>query len=197
MAPPQSRVQEALPPQVADLVEMARHNVLEVVGVEPDLTPETLPLVDHYLRDLPEESPPEVRGLVVSAVGSHFGEVVRRILDGRWAIGGEDPTSWRIELSSCFLYFCPVGMAGEVLLGQESDDYDGTFGTLDELWEGLNTALATAAPMSEEEYFSLAGRVDILHFAADWLAAKRLASGKPPRHYSARDYARYLEAKRT
>ena len=72
--------EETPPREVEDLIEMAQSSVAEVVGVTPDLTPETLPLVDQYLRQLGPETQEHVLELVLAAVGCHFGEVVRRKL---------------------------------------------------------------------------------------------------------------------
>lgn len=178
-----------IPGRVADLVEMARHSVTRTVGVEPDLSPETLPVVDEYLRQLPRDAAPEVHDLVLTAVGCYFGEVVRRLLNGRWAVDSDDPGRWRVELVNCFLHFCPVGMTGEVALGRASDAHDGSFATLDELRDPLHEMLSEAAPLPEDEYYSLAGRVDVLQLVADWLMGRSLAAGHPPRIYTAEDYA--------
>jgi hypothetical protein len=183
---------ESPPEVVTDLIEMARKMVGQVIGVEPDLTPETLPLCDQYLRTLPEDATDEVRSLVVSAVGCYFGEVARRTLSGRWALCEEGPRAWRIELEPCFLYFHPVGMAGEVMLGRESELHDGSFATLDELRDELFEMLAMAPPLPEGEYYSLAGRIEVLQIAADWLVGRRLASDKPVEPYSAEDYLELL-----
>lgn len=182
-----------LPQEVEDLVKLARLSVTKVIGVEPDLTPETLPLVDEYLRQATAGCSQEVRDLVVASVGVYFGEVVRRKLHGRWTLKGPLPEGWRVELLNCFLYLVPVGMAGEVMVGRQTDEYDGSFATQDDLNEGLEELLREAAPISEEEYFSLAGRVDILQLAADWLVGRQLASGKPQRSYSAGDYSVHLD----
>ncbi len=172
---------------------MACRNVQQVIGVEPDFTPETLPLVDQYMRQLPEDSPAEVVELVLSTVGCYFGEVVRRLLNGRWAISPADPDRWRVELINCFFHFRPVGMAGEVYSRGADERYDGVFATHPEVWEGLSQALTEAVPMPEDEYYSLAGRVDVLERAVDWLTGRELASGKPPRTFTAEDYAMALE----
>jgi hypothetical protein len=182
-----------MPAEIRDLVEMVRTSVARVIGVEPDLTPETLPLIDQYIRQVPVDSPPEVKELVVVTTGCYFGEVVRRKLNGRWSITGPSPDDWRIEMIDCFLHLKPVGMAGEVLTGAESEDYDGSFGTSDDSRDGLAEALAEAAPVTEEEYYSLSARIDILQLAADWLVARQAASGKPKRTFSAEDYSIWLD----
>jgi hypothetical protein len=184
---------EHIPAAAQDLVALGQRMVHEVIGVEPDLTPDTLPLVDQYLRQVPPELAHETRALVVSAVGCYFGEVVRRTLNGRWVLAAAEPSSWRVELSSCFLYFSPVGMAGEVLAGEDSDDYDGSFSTSDDLRDDLSAALNAAGPVPEDEYYSLCGRIDVLELVADWLTGKRMASGKPVHAYSEEDYRAVIE----
>lgn len=184
------------PSQVQDLIQMASANVTSVVGVEPDFTPETLPLVDQYLRQVPQDATAEVRSLVVASVGCYFGEVLRRLLNGRWAAAGDDPRAWRVELINCFLYFFPVGMAGEVMAGGATEEYNGSFSTLSALREELTEALDQAAPLPVDEYYSLAGRVDVIHLAADWLAGRAQASEREPYTCTAEDYAAVVEAAR-
>jgi hypothetical protein len=170
--------------------------VTEVVGVEPDLTPETLPLVDQYLRQMPSDAPSEARQLAIAGAGCYFGEVARRLLHGRWVLPDPAPSSWRVELVSCFLYFSPVGMAGEIQSRGESEEDDGSFATAVEQREDLHQMLAAAAPFSEDEYYSLSGRIDVLQLAADWLVGRRLSSGSP-RTYSAEDYQSALPPRRS
>jgi hypothetical protein len=184
---------EALPREVEDLVRMAQSNVVKVIGVEPDLTPETLPLVDEYLRRVPADAGEEVQHLVVCAVAAYFGEVTRRRLNGRWTLRGAHPADWRVELDCCFLYFSPYGMVGEVLNGAECDEYDGSFATLDELRDALSAMLRSVPPVPEDEYYSLCGRIDILQLVADWLVGHTVASGKEKRHFSAEDYSQELD----
>ena len=182
-----------MPQEVEDLAMMACRNVQRVIGVEPDFSPETLPLVDQYIKQLAAESPAEVTELVLSTVGCYFGEVMRRRLNGRWVISRDAPRLWRVELINCFFHFRPVGMAGEVFHRGSTEKYDGAIATLNELFDGLSRALSEATPMPEDEYFSLAGRVDVLELAADWLTGHNLASNEAPRTYSARDYELILE----
>ena len=182
-----------MPTEVEDLAMMACRNVQRVIGVEPDFTHETLPLVDQYLRELPHDSPAEEIEQALATVGCYFGEVARRLLDGRWAITTDPPRKWRVELINCFFHFRPVGMAGEVFYREVSDEYDGAFATLNEQWDGLSQALSEAVPVSEQDYYSLSGRIDVLHLAADWLTGHNQASGEAPRTYSALDYDLTLE----
>ena len=147
------------------------------LGVAPDMTPETLPLVDRYLRDTVADLPQPEREPQLTAIGAYFGEVVRRQLDGRWTLTDE-PRSWRIELSSCFLHFKPIGMAAEAMVGCEVAGQDGSFATLDELTPDLQQMLQQAPPLPEDEYYSLTGRAEVLAMVADWLTGRRIRHEK-------------------
>ena len=79
---PAARSVDNAPPEVAELVEACREYVRRAIGMELDYSPETLPLVDHYI-DLVRTSldeRPELQPLVVRAVGAYFREVIRRQL---------------------------------------------------------------------------------------------------------------------
>lgn len=184
---------QAPPPKVKNLAQMACQNVLQVMGVEPDFTPETMPLVDQYLRMIPGDAPRQVQDLAAASAGCYFGEVMRRLLNGRWALAGPSPDRWRVEMLHCFLYFYPMGMAGEVIVGGPDQDYDGSFATLDGLQQGLSAALAAAPPFPEEEYYSLSGRIDVLQLATELLVGQELAAEDPHGPYSAEDYQRLLD----
>ncbi len=182
----------SIPQQVADLVQAAAEGVREAFHIPLDLAPETLPLVDQYLRLLPAGATEPVRRLITSAAGCYFGEVVRRLLQGWWTLAGPEPEQWRVELAPCLLSFHPVGMAGEVLTRGQDPRYDGTFTTAPAQQADLQRALAQAAPLPEEEYYSLAGRVDVLQLAAELLTAAEQRGGRPGGPYTAKDYRRVL-----
>ena len=183
------------PQDVQDLVHVAHCAVSDAIGITPDLSQDTLPLFDTLLRNEVANTQGARRTELLVAVAAHFGEVCCRLLDGRWAFPSSDPRTWRVELRACFLYFYPLGMAAEVMLGCESPDYDGSFGTLDALHADLSTMLAGAAPMSEEAYFSLGGRIEVLQLVADWLTSNRLVEGRGValEPFSADDYNSELE----
>ena len=184
-----------MPGRVGDLAEMARVGAAHVTGVEPDYTPETLPLLDLYLKRVPPDATEEVIQLIVASTGCYYGEVLRRLLNGRWAIPSGAPERWRVELNSCFLYFYPVGMTGDVFTLGKDPEYDGAFATSDELHETLADVLAAAAPVNEDEYYSLAGRVDILQLAADWLTGQSLATHNREVTYNADSYRRFFASR--
>lgn len=164
------------PPRIAEFVREAAARVETALGVRPDLTPETLPLVDAYLDGARGKDGPVLRLAAVLA-GCHFGEVLRRRFGGWWVLCGDDPASWRLELEACFLRLHPVGMAAEAIRQGEVDGFDGRFATDDENEPALRAALAEVR-VAEDEYYSLAGRFDVLERIADWLVATRQRRGE-------------------
>ena len=72
--------EESPPEAVRELAEACVGYVLGAVGVPLDYTPDTLPLLDHYLRTVPENAAGEVLALIAPAAGAYFGEVVRRTI---------------------------------------------------------------------------------------------------------------------
>jgi hypothetical protein len=176
------------PLEVLDLVSLAQNNVQTVIGIAPDFTTDTLPLVDEYLRRAPRQMSKAVEELLISSVGSYFGEVIRRKLDGRWVTEHLPPAQWRIELRPCFLYFFPVGMAGEVRQGEVSAKRNGSFSTMARLRDRLESLLAAAPPVPEDEYFSLTGRSEILETVADYLIGLKTEAQEVDYQYSPRDY---------
>src|SRR5690606_10328312 len=111
---------ERAPEAVEDLALAAFRMVKEKLSFELDFTPETLPVLDHYLELLRTEGdgPPDEKVVSVAApcAGAYFGEVVRRSLPGlRWHLAGDDYTRWRLEARDVFLCFNPIGAALEAI----------------------------------------------------------------------------------
>lgn len=162
--------------QLQKLIEWVRSSTASTIGVVPDLTTDTLPVVDQYLKEIVSTQRRKERDTLIAAIGCYFGEVMRLRLEGEWIFQEEDPASWLIEVHPCMLRFSPVGMTGEVLMGCESEKYDGAFSASDEIEEELHEMLVHAAPLSEDAYFSLSGRSEILVLVTDWLTRHKLFS---------------------
>ena len=92
------------PPQaIADFAEQAAEYVRRSLKLELEYDSETMPLLDHYLREA-SGGRPETLALVAAAAGAYFGEVVRRLVGGTWQLGSSEPEHWRLVL--------PGGLAG-------------------------------------------------------------------------------------
>ena len=108
---------------IMDLTVACVTSVKNATGVELDLTQDTLPILDHYaaLADSPRD---EVVSLVAPMSGAYFGELIRRQLeDGEWLSDSDDYAQWRLRFERCSLTFNPIGIALEVLLGEDIPDW--------------------------------------------------------------------------
>src|SRR5262245_38455213 len=133
-----------VPVHVAELADACVQHVQQSLQVELDYTQDTLPILDHYLRLAPDETPDDVLVLVAAASGAYFGEVVRRHFDkARWFAPEKDYGQWRVEFDECFLYLNPVGMVFEALARREHEQWSGSIHTLDEDREAAHNALDT------------------------------------------------------
>src|SRR5262245_50311441 len=142
------------PGAVHELAEQAVDFVRRSTGIGLDYTPETLPVLDHYLREVPTERP-ELVGLVATAAGVYFGEVVRRLLGGEWDHEGPDAREWELE-TPLGLRFRPVGVAAEAIVRMDTEE--GAFEVPDEDRDAVEDALDEEVP--EDEYYALSERLE-------------------------------------
>jgi hypothetical protein len=180
---------EPAPPEVIDLASSCVRFVKDALGLELDYMPETLPILDHYLRERAAGSKPEVAQLLAPAAGAYFGEVVRRCLPGaRWHAPGSDYPDYRLEFDPFFLAFNPIGVAQEVLAGDDVSDWGSHFQVLDDTRAAVTESLASAADVTPEDYYTFSMRLEVLHQIADLLGG--LESAQPvPRRFGRDVYA--------
>jgi hypothetical protein len=164
------------PPKVAEFAAETVTYVERSLGVRLGFDSETLPVLDHYLRQVPVERLEMVK-LVAATAGAYFGEVVRRHIGGRWESIAGDPLTWRFILPTA-LAFLPGAM---VLAAITREDVDET-AELDVpalLQPLIEDTLGGMAEVSEEIFYSLCGRLDTLehlHEVVAAFAAHKLAS---------------------
>ena len=73
------------PSEIVDLSQACVRYVHDSLGFALDFTRETLPVLDHYLRQSVRGARDEAVDLMARVAGAYFGEVVRRSLPGvRW-----------------------------------------------------------------------------------------------------------------
>jgi hypothetical protein len=118
------------PDEVLEFASQAVEYVRRSLGVTLEYDSETLPVLDHYLRQVllgpdsggsaraPKNQTPGAVELVAATSGAYFGEVVRRRLGGAWQLPSSDPGSWRLVLPSG-LWFFPTAMAMAAILGPD------------------------------------------------------------------------------
>ncbi|MEO9254668.1 MAG: hypothetical protein ABI305_03955, partial [Tepidiformaceae bacterium] len=77
---------EGMPGNVAELCASCVRFVAAKYGVPLDFTPDTLSIVDQYVRDARAEvmAKPMSLPLVEASVGAYVGEVIRRVHHGLW-----------------------------------------------------------------------------------------------------------------
>jgi len=159
----------AAPPRVAELARAAVEYVKRAIGLELAYDSDTLPLLDHYLRTVPDDQPATVE-LVATTSGAYFGEVVRRTLGGRWDTSADDITDWRIVLPTG-LNFSPAGFAAAAIVRADLDDLDTTMDAPPRMRPFVEQTLARMGDVTEDDYYSLCGRLDTLEHVHEVLVA--------------------------
>ncbi|MCC6216727.1 MAG: hypothetical protein IT376_17840 [Polyangiaceae bacterium] len=179
------------PAEIGELVAAAVGWVAARVGVPPDFTRETLPLVDHYLLESREAiaERPETLPLVARAVGAYFGEVIRVHVDTFWITPSADAHTWRIAGRTAMFSVNPVGMAWDALVG--GADHDGPESTLavaPEERDVVDERLARLAPVPEDEFLRLSTRLEVLELVAETLRATMQTAGVDDVVFDESDY---------
>lgn len=163
------------PAIVDEFADQAVDYVERALGIRLEFNSETLPILDHYVRQVPEEQP-AARDLVAATAGAYFGEVIRRAFGGSWVLGDPQMSeTWRLVLPGG-LSFSPPGFVAAAIAGEEVDDYDTGFDAPPRMRQALEAALDAMAEVTEEVYYSLSGRYDTLEHLQDVLV-----------HHAARD----------
>jgi hypothetical protein len=150
---------------VLDLTVACVTSVKNATGMELDLTPDTLPILDHYAA-LVESPRDEVVSLLAPMSGAYFGELLRRHLDdGEWVTDPEDYTGWRLRFDRCSLSFNPIGVALEVFLGQDVPDWGTHLRTAPEDQLRVEKALQVFGDVRDRDYYTFSVRFEALEQA--------------------------------
>ena len=157
------------PPRVHELSTQAVEYVRRAIGLELAYDSDTLPLLDHYLRSVPEDQPATIE-LVALTSGAYFGEVVRRRLGGRWDTTPEDVMEWRIWLPTG-VNFSPIGFVAAAIVRTDLDDLDTSLDAPPRMLPYVEQTLARMGEVTEDDYYSLCGRLDTLEHVHEVLVA--------------------------
>lgn len=182
---------------VEDLALGAFRMVKEKLGFELDFTPETLPVLDHFLRELREDGAPDDKAVAVvgPCAGAYFGEVVRRSLGGlRWHHPGDDYQRWRLEGVEVFVAFNPIGAALEAIYGEALADWEAHLSLLPDQRAIVEESLAATGPVREDDFHRLAVRYEVLDQSLALLDELGRRSGEP-RTFGPDAYATLLDAR--
>lgn len=162
-------VEQPFPSRVQEYAERAVDYVRRAVGLTLEYDSDTLPLLDHYLRSVPDDQPDTVE-LVALTSGAYFGEVVRRRLGGRWDITADNATEWRVWLPTG-LNFSPAGFVAAAIIQADLDDLDSALDAPPRMRPYIEQALARMGEVTLDDYYSLCGRLDTLEHVHEVLVA--------------------------
>jgi hypothetical protein len=186
----------ATPPVVLDLADSCVRFVKRTLRIELDYTPETLPILDHYLREAQGTERDEIINLIAPAAGAYFGEVVRRQLGpSRWHWVSDDFGECRVEFDRCFLSFNPIGSALEAVLGAEAEGYGSHLSLLPEDQGLVRESLERTGDVREEDYYRLAVRFEVVEQVVGLLVEKAIARDELSRRFGPEVYAALREQK--
>lgn len=180
-----------VPAEILELSENCRRFALAAVGVELDYEVETLPILDAYLRGAGEgiRDRPEARPVVTRAVAAYFGEVVRRRLDGFWRYRDDADDPWELCARRALLSLSPLGVVLDIL--EQSSEHDGPTGELRLSPDDQRIAderLARLPPVSEEEFYLLSTREEVIETVYEALRDALKAEGRESLVFEPEDY---------
>jgi hypothetical protein len=147
---------------VMDLTVACVTSVKNATGLELDLSQDTLPVLDHYaeMLDAPRD---EILSLLAPMSGAYFGELLRRHFDdGEWVTDPDDYSQWRLRFERCSLTFNPVGVALEVLLGQDLPDWGANLQTPPEEQLRVVKALEVFGDVRDRDYYTFTVRFEAI-----------------------------------
>ena len=157
------------PQKIREYAEQCVAYVRGALGLPLEYDSDTLPLLDHYLRTVPEDQPQTI-ALVVATAGAYFGEVVRRRLGGRWDGGTGEEEDWRMVLPTG-LSFSPAGFVASAIARADLEDLDSELEAPPRMRPHVQAALARMGEVPVDEYYSLCGRLDTLEHVHEVLVA--------------------------
>ena len=159
---------DSVPPRVREYADQAVSYVRRALGIQLEYDSNTLPVLDHYLRNVPEDQPAALQ-LVVATSGAYFGEVVRQRLGGRWELADQE-AEWRIVLPTG-LNFSPIGFVAAAIARADLADLDSEIAAPPRMLPYVQRALARMGEVTIEDYYSLCGRLDTLEHVHEVLVA--------------------------
>ena len=180
------------PARVAELIAACMRFVASKYKVALDGTPDTMSLVDQYVRDAWQAvmERPESLDLVAPALGAYLGEVMRQSLAparGHWDTEG-DLETWRLWFEDVYLAFNPIGMAREALLTADAGGWNAHLQLDPAEREDIEARLAVIGDVDEEEYYLPTTRLEIVTLVVETLRARAEQAGTADVKFTREDY---------
>jgi hypothetical protein len=185
---------EPAPAVVAELADACVRFVRAALGVGLDFQPETLSVLDHYLatrRDglvAGRQTNPEALGLVARAAAAYFGEVVRGHFQAFWHIPSDDTAHWELRFESVYLSVNPLAVVYDAVLHGDEEGPVAYLELEDDVRDAVAARLSELPPASDDEFFSLATRLEVLEIAVDVIKSRMMAAGLGEVAFSTDDY---------
>lgn len=182
---------EAVDP--AQLAATCVDYVKRAVGLELDYTQDTLPVLDHYIREAARNAGQGDRaallGPLLPTAGAYFGQLaVTRLAGARFVTRGQDYANYRVEFAPFFLHFNPLGIAQEVLACADAPGWHAHFAVLDEAQAVVEQSLAQGLSMRDQDYYSFSVRYETLEQVAATVSALEEQRKGPARHFPTEVY---------
>jgi hypothetical protein len=182
---------EPAPEPIAELAASCSSYVRRAVGFDLDGTPETLPLLDHYLGTVRAtlDGRPELADLLVRATGAYFGEVARGRMNGFWLVPSGNVHDWRVCGRTAYLHLNPIGVAYDALFA--STEHGGPRATLHLLPEDRDVVerrLSALPEVDEAEYHALSTRFEVIEIVLAIVRELSAGRGYADTEYDERDY---------
>jgi hypothetical protein len=186
---------DAAPQQVLDLAAACVRFVSARYGLTLDFQPDTLSLLDQWLRDARRETHerPETAQLVQSAAGAYLGEVIRREFGATWSAQGDYP-DWRLYLQPVYCAFNPIGMAREAILLEPQEGWHAHFELDPAEAEAIESRLAALPDVEEDEYYAPTTRYDVVCIVVEALREGMRSRGMGDVTFAPEDYGAHSRA---
>ncbi|MCL2722837.1 MAG: hypothetical protein FWD69_00215 [Polyangiaceae bacterium] len=183
---------EPLPPPpkvIAELCAACMRFVASKYKIALDGEPDTLSLVDQYVRDARDavKERPESIDLVAPAIGAYLGEVMRQQFGAEWFTDGSYE-SYRLYFTNVYLSFNPIGMAREALTRDEQEGWHAHFEIDPGDRDLIDERLSIMPDVDEEEYYLPTTRFDVVTVIVSTLRAKAEQMGLGDVRFTRDDY---------
>lgn len=165
--------------------------VTRAVGFSLDFSPETLPVLDHYLATVRNDlsKNPALGPLVAPAAGAYFGELVRARFAGFWHVPSQNRHDWVVASQVAFVCINPIGVGYDALYGETEHEGPGSdLRVAREDRSYLDQRLALMPPVPPSEFHLLTTRLEMLDVALETLRAKLEQQGYGDTRFSESDY---------
>jgi hypothetical protein len=154
------------------------------LGVLLDYSTETLPVLDHYLREAgsPGANLPETTLLLATVAGCYLGEVLRARHPLQWNLDHEEPLHWSLTSQDASITIFPVAIARIAIEGIAAERLLEAFRLESKLKKALANRLGNLPPVSNEEYVAPSTRVEVIDIAFDLLSGNTASRPEHDHH---------------